>query len=116
MQMSESVYSQGGVVSPGGRSTGKEQYRSHSLPLGAQLNSDWTVSPPAPAPAVDVAAAAAAAAQRHSQRVTIIIIIIRQNRFIVEQRYLFYNGTMKQNFLSTSILVVGLTFYRFITL
>ncbi|XP_073944091.1 MLX interacting protein mondo isoform X3 [Choristoneura fumiferana] len=59
---------QGGVVSPGGRSTGKDQYRSHSLPLGAQLNADWTVSAPAPAPAVDVAAAAAAAAQRHSQR------------------------------------------------
>ncbi|KAJ2952806.1 hypothetical protein O0L34_g7166 [Tuta absoluta] len=28
----------------------KEQFRSHSLPLGAQLNADWSVSAPAPAP------------------------------------------------------------------
>lgn len=29
---------------------GKEQFRSHSLPLGAQLNADWTVSTPTGAP------------------------------------------------------------------
>ncbi|XP_061712203.1 carbohydrate-responsive element-binding protein isoform X1 [Cydia pomonella] len=59
----------------------KDQYRSHSLPLGAQLNADWTVSAPAPAPAPALAPApapapahlqtheaAAAAAQRHSAR------------------------------------------------
>ncbi|XP_075969496.1 MLX interacting protein mondo isoform X2 [Anticarsia gemmatalis] len=35
----------------------KDQYRSHSLPLGAQLNPDWSVSVPAPpAPPVTVAA------------------------------------------------------------
>ncbi|XP_041976840.1 carbohydrate-responsive element-binding protein isoform X2 [Aricia agestis] len=32
-------------------SRGKEQYRSHSLPLGAQLGPDWAVTAPAPAPA-----------------------------------------------------------------
>ncbi|KOB78713.1 Williams-Beuren syndrome chromosomal region 14 protein-like protein [Operophtera brumata] len=31
--------------------TPQEQYRSHSLPLGSQLNADWSVSTPAPAPA-----------------------------------------------------------------
>ncbi|XP_049867161.1 MLX-interacting protein isoform X2 [Pectinophora gossypiella] len=36
---------------------GKEQFRSHSLPLGAQLNADWTVSAPAPQPAAAPAAA-----------------------------------------------------------
>ncbi|KAM3963576.1 MLX interacting protein mondo isoform 2-T2 [Aphomia sociella] len=41
-----------GVVSassPGGRGGKQEQFRSHSLPLGAQLNADWSVSAPAPA-------------------------------------------------------------------
>lgn len=43
--------SDGSTSTSSSRSSGKEQYRSHSLPLGAQLNPDWTVSaPPAPAP------------------------------------------------------------------
>uniref|UniRef100_A0A2H1WJ47 SFRICE_002418 n=1 Tax=Spodoptera frugiperda TaxID=7108 RepID=A0A2H1WJ47_SPOFR len=38
--------------SPGAARGSKDQYRSHSLPLGSQLNPDWTVSAPAqPAPA-----------------------------------------------------------------
>lgn len=28
-------------------SRGKEQFRSHSLPIGSQLNADWSVSTPA---------------------------------------------------------------------
>ncbi|KAL0893817.1 hypothetical protein ABMA27_013945 [Loxostege sticticalis] len=35
--------SSSGATSPGGR---KDQFRSHSLPLGAQLNADWTLSAP----------------------------------------------------------------------
>lgn len=39
-----------GASSPG-PSRSKDQYRSHSLPLGSQLNADWSVSTAAPAPA-----------------------------------------------------------------
>lgn len=40
------------VGSSPGAARSKDQYRSHSLPLGSQLNPDWTVSAPAqPAPA-----------------------------------------------------------------
>ncbi|XP_053625715.1 carbohydrate-responsive element-binding protein isoform X2 [Plodia interpunctella] len=47
----------------------QEQFRSHSLPLGAQLNPDWSVSappapPPAPAPA-DTASHSARARESH---------------------------------------------------
>ncbi|PZC84371.1 hypothetical protein B5X24_HaOG204945 [Helicoverpa armigera] len=55
-QMSGVASSSGGVVSR----VNKEQFRSHSLPLGSQLNPDWSVSTPAPpappAPAVEAPA------------------------------------------------------------
>lgn len=38
----------GGANAGSGSRVSKEQFRSHSLPLGAQLNPDWTVSVPAP--------------------------------------------------------------------
>lgn len=37
------------ALSPGARGSKQEQFRSQSLPLGAQLNADWSVSTPAPA-------------------------------------------------------------------
>lgn len=37
----------------GGAARNKEQFRSHSLPLGAQLNPDWSVSAPAQAQPLD---------------------------------------------------------------
>ncbi|CAB3236429.1 unnamed protein product [Arctia plantaginis] len=37
-----------GANTGSGSRSSKEQFRSHSLPLGAQLNLDWTVSVPAP--------------------------------------------------------------------
>ncbi|KAG6449533.1 hypothetical protein O3G_MSEX006100 [Manduca sexta] len=41
----------------------KEQFRSHSLPLGSQLNADWSVSAPAHAPAPDAVATHSARAR-----------------------------------------------------
>lgn len=53
------------------RGTGKEQFRSVSLPLGAQLNPDWSVSAPVPAqPAPPTQAALPPTQHDAAQRLT----------------------------------------------
>ncbi|XP_026329316.1 MLX-interacting protein isoform X2 [Hyposmocoma kahamanoa] len=53
------------------RGSGKEQFRSISLPLGAQLNPDWSVSAPAPSqPAPSTQAAPAPTQHDVAQRLT----------------------------------------------
>lgn len=50
------MVSAGSPGAGGGAGRKQEQYKSHSLPLGATLNADWSVSAPAHLPtALDAA-------------------------------------------------------------